>query len=78
LPGLGLADVSGDGLSRVTRYFPLVAIIVGALAASMFSGTQLLFSVGIAIGPRSNSAWLYVVATAPPHTGLDIDVRSQL
>jgi len=44
----------------------------------MFSGTQLLFSVGIAIGPRSNSAWLYVVATAPPHTGLDIDVRSQL
>ncbi|MFP6589342.1 MAG: hypothetical protein VCE12_02350, partial [Candidatus Latescibacterota bacterium] len=30
LPGLGLADVSGDGLSRATRYFPLVGIIVGA------------------------------------------------
>ena len=73
----GAADVSGDGLSRATRYFPLVGIIVGALAAAMFWGAQLLFPVGIAVGPRSNSAWLYVVATAPPRTGVDTDVRSQ-
>ena len=55
-----------------------MGIIVGALAAAMFWGAQLLFPVGIAVGPRSNSAWLYVVATAPPRTGVDTDVRSQL
>ena len=49
LPGLGLADVSGDGLSRATRYFPLVGIIVGALAAATYWGAQLLFPVGVAV-----------------------------
>jgi adenosylcobinamide-GDP ribazoletransferase len=49
LPGLALADVSDSGLSRATRYFPLVGIIVGGLAAAMFGGARLLLPDSIAI-----------------------------
>jgi adenosylcobinamide-GDP ribazoletransferase len=49
LPGLGLADVSRHGLSRATRYFPLVGIVVGSLAAAVFWGAQWPFPAGVAV-----------------------------
>jgi adenosylcobinamide-GDP ribazoletransferase len=49
LPGMALADVSDSALSRATRYFPLVGIVVGALAAAVFFGAQLLLPVGVAV-----------------------------
>ncbi|HCL27275.1 MAG TPA: hypothetical protein DIC52_02430 [Candidatus Latescibacteria bacterium] len=46
LPGLRLADVDSDGLSRATHYLPLVGVIVGGIAAAVFLGVQILLPQG--------------------------------